>query len=116
MIGYSRRSSPIRILHGVESPTTPYNEQNLYNLYVKAFSTAGFNSRLKVHLPRHILGYEQEGLGYVQFLGIERVIDELSLRSVDARETAKMGWVRGETYFDVYAPGPSTPKKCVLLF
>lgn len=99
-VNWSKNKSwrQIRILHGVKSPTTPYNEQNLYNLYVKAFSTAGFNSRLKVHLPRHILGYKQEGLG------------------VDARETAKMGWVRGETYFDVYAPGPSTPKKCVLLF
>lgn len=55
----------IRILHGPKSPTTPYNEQNLYNLYVKAFAKAGFESRVKVHLPRHVLGNKQEALGYV---------------------------------------------------
>ena len=47
------------------SPTTPYNEQSLYNLYVKAFASAGFVSGIKAHLPRHILGYRQEKLGFV---------------------------------------------------
>lgn len=45
--------------------TTVYSEQSLYNLYVKAFLRAGFDSRLKVHLARHILGYKQEALGYI---------------------------------------------------
>lgn len=53
----------IHVLHGPKSPTTPYAEQNLYNLYVQAFSKAGFDSRMKVHLPRHILGYKQEAMG-----------------------------------------------------
>ncbi|KAJ7771090.1 hypothetical protein DFH07DRAFT_953710 [Mycena maculata] len=85
---------PIRLLHGPKSPTTPFSEQCLYNLYCKAFSHAGFKSRLKVHLPRHILGYKQEALG------------------VDPLETSKLGWVRGQTYMDTYAP--ALPKTAIL--
>ncbi|KAJ6608481.1 hypothetical protein B0H10DRAFT_1815675 [Mycena sp. CBHHK59/15] len=84
----------IRILHGPNSPTTPFNEQNLYNLYCRAYHHAGFQSRLKAHLARHLLGYKQEALG------------------VDAAETSKLGWVRGETYLDTYAL--SLPKKAIL--
>ncbi|KAF8816577.1 hypothetical protein BYT27DRAFT_7229903 [Phlegmacium glaucopus] len=84
----------VRILHGQKSPTTPYNEQSLYNLYVKAFASAGFVSGIKAHLPRHILGYRQEKLG------------------VDSQHTSKLGWTRGETYFDTYAP--SLPKEAIL--
>ncbi|TFK72355.1 hypothetical protein BDN72DRAFT_894862 [Pluteus cervinus] len=84
----------IRVLHGPKSPRVPYNEQNLYNLYVHAFVKAGFQSRIKAHLPRHMLGYLQESMG------------------VDARDTAKLGWVRGETYFDTYAP--ALPKPAIL--
>ncbi|KAJ7765375.1 hypothetical protein DFH07DRAFT_955627 [Mycena maculata] len=40
----------IRLLHGLKSPTTPFSKQCLYNLYCKAFSHAGFKSRLKVAL------------------------------------------------------------------
>ncbi|PPQ96770.1 hypothetical protein CVT26_006269 [Gymnopilus dilepis] len=69
----------VRILHSRKGFTTPYHEQSLYNLYVKAFKSAGFVSRLKAHLPRHILG---------------------------------MGWVRGETYCDTYAP--ALPKEGIL--
>ncbi|KAF9555338.1 hypothetical protein CPC08DRAFT_753114 [Agrocybe pediades] len=43
-----------RVLAGQKSPTTPYNEQQLYNLYCKAFAHASFTSRLKQHLPRHL--------------------------------------------------------------
>ncbi|KAJ6600862.1 hypothetical protein B0H10DRAFT_1958552 [Mycena sp. CBHHK59/15] len=84
----------IRILHGPKSPNTPYNEQNLYNLYCKAYAFAGFSSKMKAHLPRHLLGYRQEALG------------------VDGADTAKLGWVRGQTYFDTYAP--ALPKKAIL--
>ncbi|KAJ7019288.1 hypothetical protein C8F04DRAFT_1404365 [Mycena alexandri] len=84
----------IRVLHGPKSPNTPYNEQNLYNLYCKAFVSAGFTSRMKAHLPRHILGYKQEKMG------------------VDKTDTAKLGWTRGATYFDTYAP--ALPKKAIL--
>ncbi|KAJ7679310.1 hypothetical protein DFH06DRAFT_974792 [Mycena polygramma] len=76
----------VRVLHGPKSPTTPFNEGNLYNLYCKAYAHAGFKSRLKAHLPRHLLGYRQQELG------------------VDPLETSKLGWVRGQTYMDTYAP------------
>ncbi|KAJ7846294.1 hypothetical protein B0H13DRAFT_1646807 [Mycena leptocephala] len=52
----------VRVLHGPKSPTTPFNEQNLYNLYCRAYARAGFKSRLKAHLPRHLLGYRQEAV------------------------------------------------------
>uniref|UniRef100_A0A8H8CI32 XPG-I domain-containing protein n=1 Tax=Psilocybe cubensis TaxID=181762 RepID=A0A8H8CI32_PSICU len=84
----------VRVLHGKTSPTTPYHEQSLYNLYVKAFSQANFISKIKAHLPRHILGYSQEKMG------------------VDGVHTSRLGWVRGETYFDTYAP--AIPKEAVL--
>ncbi|KAJ7019185.1 hypothetical protein C8F04DRAFT_916431, partial [Mycena alexandri] len=84
----------IRVLHGPKSPNTPYNEQNLYNLYCKAVVSAGFTSRMKAHLPRHLLGYKQEKMG------------------VDKADTSKLGWVRGATYFDTYAP--ALPKKAIL--
>ncbi|KAJ7916427.1 hypothetical protein B0H13DRAFT_2449107 [Mycena leptocephala] len=84
----------IRVLHGPKSPNTPYNEQNLYNLYCRAFVHAGFSSRMKAHLPRHLLGYKQEKMG------------------VDKADTSKLGWVRGATYFDTYAP--ALPKKAIL--
>ncbi|KAJ7792531.1 hypothetical protein B0H14DRAFT_3563017, partial [Mycena olivaceomarginata] len=52
----------VRVLRGPKSPTTPFNEQNLHNLYCRAYAHAGFKSRLKAHLPRHLklLGYRQE--------------------------------------------------------
>ncbi|KAH9476570.1 hypothetical protein JR316_0010486 [Psilocybe cubensis] len=84
----------VRVLHGKKSYATPYHEQSLYNLYVKAFSSAAFTSHLKAHLPRHILGYNQERMG------------------VDPSVTSRMGWVRGETYYDTYAP--ALPKEAVL--
>lgn len=73
---------------------TPFSDQSLYNLYVKAFDKANFVSRVKAHLPRHILGYKQEQMG------------------VDPGDTAQLGWVRGETYFDTYRP--AIPKVAVL--
>ncbi|KAJ7046156.1 hypothetical protein C8F04DRAFT_938937 [Mycena alexandri] len=84
----------IRVLHGPKSPTTPFNEQNLYNLISKAYVHAGFTSRLKAHLARHLLGYRQESMG------------------VDPLETSKLGWVRGQTYMDTYAP--ALPKTAIL--
>ncbi|KAJ7926482.1 hypothetical protein B0H13DRAFT_1599594 [Mycena leptocephala] len=84
----------VRVLHGPKSPTTPFNEKNLYNLYCRAYARAGFKSRLKAHLPRHLLGYRQEAVG------------------VDPLETSKLGWVRGQTYMDTYAP--ALPKTAIL--
>ncbi|KAK7054027.1 hypothetical protein R3P38DRAFT_2500628 [Favolaschia claudopus] len=52
-------------------------------------------SRLKAHLPRHLLGYRQYEM------------------NVDAEETSKMGWVRSQTYADVYSP--AMPRKASLL-
>ncbi|KAJ7433473.1 hypothetical protein FB451DRAFT_1472227, partial [Mycena latifolia] len=69
----------VRILHGPKAATVPFNEQSLYNLYCRAYQAAGFNSRLKAHLPRHLLGYKQAEM------------------NVDAAETSKMGWVHGQT-------------------
>ncbi|KAJ7821253.1 hypothetical protein B0H13DRAFT_1660479 [Mycena leptocephala] len=84
----------VRVLHGPKSPTTPFNEQNLYNLYCRAYARAGFKSRLKAHLPRHLLGYRQEAVG------------------VDPLETSKLGWVCGQTYMDTYTP--ALPKTAIL--
>ncbi|KAJ6513969.1 hypothetical protein DFH09DRAFT_1197104 [Mycena vulgaris] len=84
----------VRLLHGPKAATVPFNEQSLYNLYCKAYKSAGFNSRLKAHLPRHLLGYKQAEM------------------NVDAAETSKMGWVRGQTYQDTYAP--ALPRKAIL--
>ncbi|KAJ3840545.1 hypothetical protein F5878DRAFT_640289 [Lentinula raphanica] len=52
-----------RVLHGPNSPTSPYSEQSLYNLYVRAFKKVNFELHVKQHLPRHCLGYRQEALG-----------------------------------------------------
>ncbi|KAJ7462509.1 hypothetical protein FB451DRAFT_1404301 [Mycena latifolia] len=84
----------IRVLHGQKSPTTPFNENNMYNMYCRSYNHAGFTSKLKTHLPRHLLGYKQEALG------------------VDAAETSRLGWVRGETYMDTYAA--ALPKTAIL--
>ncbi|PPQ74282.1 hypothetical protein CVT24_001198 [Panaeolus cyanescens] len=84
----------IRVLHGKGSLATPYHEQSLYNIYVKAFDKANFTSKIKAHLPRHMLGYFQERMG------------------VDASITSRMGWTRGETYYDTYAP--ALPKEAIL--
>ena len=54
----------VRLLFGLD-PRVPYNESNLYNLYKQAFKRANFKSNIKVHLPRHMLGYHQEKMGYV---------------------------------------------------
>ncbi|KAF8130928.1 hypothetical protein K438DRAFT_1643350, partial [Mycena galopus ATCC 62051] len=95
-IDWTRNSSwrQVRILHGPKSPVTPYSDQNLYNLYCRAYASAGFTSRLKAHLPRHLLGYRQEE------------------QRVDPVHTSKLGWKRNETYFDTYAP--ALPKQAVL--
>ncbi|KAJ7350370.1 hypothetical protein DFH08DRAFT_958055 [Mycena albidolilacea] len=87
-LGYNVNKSwrAIRLLHGPKSLTTPFNEQNLYNLYYKTYVHAGLKSRLNAHLPRHLLGYRHEAMG------------------VDPLETSKLGWVRGQTYMDTYAP------------
>lgn len=90
-----------RVLSGPKSPSTPFSEQSLYNLYAKAFHKAGFVSKVKVHLPRHTLGYKQEAMGYVTCPSHSSFLKEFS---VDSEETSKLGWVRGETYFDTYRP------------
>ncbi|CAK5268920.1 unnamed protein product [Mycena citricolor] len=86
-INWEKNSSwrKIFLLHGPSSPDTPFNQQSLYKLYAKAFDVANFESRIKQHLARHLLGYDQAKM------------------NVDANETSKMGWSRGQTYIDVYA-------------
>ncbi|KAJ7756996.1 hypothetical protein B0H16DRAFT_1314634 [Mycena metata] len=95
-VDWLRNSSwrDIRILHGPKSPATPYNEQNFYNLICRAYLAVGFTTRLKAHLARHMLGYRQEE------------------QRVDSNDTAKLGWKRGQTYFDTYAP--ALPRKAIL--
>ncbi|KAF4607636.1 hypothetical protein EYR38_001709 [Pleurotus pulmonarius] len=63
-----------RVLSGPNAFDTPFSDQSLYNLYVKAFDKADFISRVKAHLPCHILGYKQEQMG------------------VDPSDTAQLGW------------------------
>jgi hypothetical protein len=43
------------------NPVVPYNENSLYNLYCMAYNN--FESNIKQHLPRHMLGYLQEKMG-----------------------------------------------------
>ncbi|PPQ75836.1 hypothetical protein CVT26_001130 [Gymnopilus dilepis] len=102
----------VRILHSRKAFTTPYHEQSLYNLYVKAFKKAGFVSRLKAHLPRHILGYQQEKMEYLYHIWSHICPLTSVIRRVDASVTSRMGWVCGETYFDTYAP--ALPKEGIL--
>ncbi|KAJ7242020.1 hypothetical protein C8J57DRAFT_1244263 [Mycena rebaudengoi] len=71
----------IRLLFGAD-PVVPYNENSLYSLYCMAYKKSNFESNIKQHLPRHMLGYLQEKMG---------------------SDTAKLGWSRG-TYMDTYAP------------
>ncbi|KAJ7268279.1 hypothetical protein C8J57DRAFT_1227995 [Mycena rebaudengoi] len=82
----------IRLLFGAD-PVVPYNENSLYSLYCMAYKKSNFESNIKQHLPRHMLGYLQEKMG------------------VDSSDTAKLGWSRG-TYMDTYAP--ALPKNAIL--
>lgn len=56
----------IRLLHTAKNPLLPYGEQNLYRLYKACFQKAGFQSRLKQHLPRHLLPYRQNEMESVR--------------------------------------------------
>ncbi|KAJ7246695.1 hypothetical protein C8J57DRAFT_1360119, partial [Mycena rebaudengoi] len=82
----------VRLLFGA-NPVVPYNENSLYSLYCMAYKKSNFESNIKQHLPRHMLGYLQERMG------------------VDSSDTAKLGWSRG-TYMDTYAP--ALPKTAIL--
>ncbi|PBK88650.1 hypothetical protein ARMGADRAFT_1047408 [Armillaria gallica] len=73
------------IFHSQKLPSIPYSDSSLHNIYNNAFDKADFSSKAKVHLPCHLLGYQQEKMG------------------IDSNETAKLGWSHG-TYFDTYAP------------
>lgn len=57
-------NTQVRLIWG-SSPTKTYTDSNLHNLYAKAFKKADFESGIKAHLPRHLIGYMQERYGYV---------------------------------------------------
>ncbi|CAA7268276.1 unnamed protein product [Cyclocybe aegerita] len=78
------RECQICLIHG-ETVTVLYHPTALLNLFGQAFKKANVQSWIKVHLARHMLGYNQAKMG------------------VNSNETAKMGWSHG-TYQDVYAP------------
>lgn len=84
----------IRLLQNAKNPELPYSEQSLYRLYSQAFKKAGFASRMKQHLARHMLPYAQANLG------------------VAYEETSRLGWKRGHVFHDTYAP--SLPKAAIL--
>ncbi|KAJ7198510.1 hypothetical protein GGX14DRAFT_374030, partial [Mycena pura] len=98
-IDFTQNSSwrQIWLLHSRKSPTIPFSEPSLNNVYTSAFKVANFESRIKAHLPRHLLGYKQE---------------QFSCVHVDPNETSKLGWSRGQVYFDVYAP--ALPKNAII--
>jgi hypothetical protein len=102
----------IRLLHG-SSALVQYNETALQNLFVQSYKKAGVESRIKVHLARHMLGYHQEKMGYA---GSTSESKNLQLTqdsySVQADQTSKLGWSR-DTYMNTYAP--SLPKQVRLL-
>lgn len=80
------------LIHG--SPATvPYHcETALQNLFVQSYKKAGVDSRIKVHLARHMLGYHQEKMGCVQF---PKLILLSSARfRVNAEQSSKLGWSR----------------------
>ena len=54
----------VRVLFG-KQPDAPMSEQGLYKLYVRAFKKAEFKSKIKQHLPRHLMPYRQHELGWV---------------------------------------------------
>lgn len=110
---YSDWPRQVRLLHSSKSPTVPFSDHSLLNLFTKAFSRANFESHMKVHLARHLLGYQQEWLGWV-FLSFSICFAYHKLFSVDPHQTSKLGWVRHQTYFDTYAP--ALPKEvCFVL-
>ncbi|KAF8199784.1 hypothetical protein K438DRAFT_1758867 [Mycena galopus ATCC 62051] len=82
----------IQVLHGPKSPTTPFNEQKLYNLYCRSYKHVGFKSCLNAHLPCHLLGYRQEAVG------------------VDPLETSKLGWCLTRNQAILRAAGYHTDK------
>ncbi|KAF9078501.1 hypothetical protein BDP27DRAFT_1309680 [Rhodocollybia butyracea] len=86
----------IHVLHGPDSPETPLSGSSLYNLYRRALDLAGMKSKMKQHLPCHLLGYKNEKMG------------------VDPNATAKMGWSHGSTFFRHICP--STSESCMLIF
>jgi hypothetical protein len=49
------------------SPTKLYTDSSLYNLYGHAYKVAGFESSMKAHYARHMLGYRQARLGSVEY-------------------------------------------------
>ncbi|KAJ7212802.1 hypothetical protein C8J57DRAFT_1256301 [Mycena rebaudengoi] len=84
-----------RLLFGA-NPVVPYNESSLYSLYYMAYKKSNFESQIKQHLPRHMLGYLQERMG---------------LASIAIQLFPNLGWSRG-TYMDTYAP--ALPKTAIL--
>ncbi|KAF9062011.1 hypothetical protein BDP27DRAFT_1369177 [Rhodocollybia butyracea] len=65
-----------RVLHGPSSPTAPFSEQSMYNMYFI--------------FPGIFLDTGKKEWG--------------NSRSVDSVQTSKLGWSRNSTYHDVYAP------------
>jgi hypothetical protein len=68
-----------------QDPEAGLNSSNHYNLFVQAFTKAGFSSRMKQHLPHHLIGFSQSWYG------------------ISANLTERFGgWSSGRTYKDVY--------------
>ncbi|KAF6752308.1 hypothetical protein DFP72DRAFT_815521, partial [Ephemerocybe angulata] len=84
----------VRLFYCGKNPKKPMPEQTLFNLWAAAQDKAEVKSRLKQHFARHILPYLQRQLG------------------VPPDETSRMGWKRGQSYYDTYAP--ALPKSAIL--
>lgn len=101
------------------SPTKLYTDSSLYNLYGHAYKQAGFESSMKAHFARHMLGYRQARLGSVESrlpYSCRSLTYMCVLYSrVDASQTSKLGWSK-DTFADTYAPQlPKTVNYTILL-
>ncbi|KAJ3527219.1 hypothetical protein NMY22_g9867 [Coprinellus aureogranulatus] len=85
---------PIRVLQSGKDAKRPMASQGLFNLWSGSYLKGGIQYRLKQHLARHLMPYIQRQFG------------------VPADETSRMGWKRGQSFYDTYAP--ALPKQAIL--
>jgi len=96
--------------------TSGYSEQSLYNLYVKAFGRAEFDSpRVKVHLARRTLGYHQESLGYIVILFSCFMSNSQNFNIIVLIPVRLVNWAGSEARCTTMLTAHLFQKRCVFL-
>ena len=96
--------------------TSSYSEQSLYNLYVKAFGCAEFDSpRVKVHLARRTLGYHQESLGYIVILFSCFMSNSQNFNIIVLIPVRLVNWAGSEARCTMMLTAHLFQKRCVFL-